>query len=153
MKPFYTVTNSHTQFCNDRSRRYDDEGEAVEAARRRIANGDTKSVIIMKSVAVVEAEAQPSVVKRIEDPAQKPAQKPAIEWANHDNLTDEQVEVSYGWRLLTAQEYAETKAHPVAAFWLDDKCSLWEPDCKRWTGEMYAGCLVDRTYRTKEPLP
>lgn len=61
---------------------------------------------------------------------------------NPDKLTEEQVGVSDGWRLLESEEIAERVQAPSIDMWLSP--------CHRWVGGTTAGSPIV-TYRTKMP--
>lgn len=71
---------------------------------------------------------------------------------NPDRLTNLQVGVQKGWRLLTAAEVGEDRRLSASCFGHDDyeDLSVWLRDGKTW----YRGCWSDSmslTYRTKKP--
>jgi len=53
MKSFYTLTNSHTESTNSKSRRYDTIGDAVAEAQARLSRKEAEGVIILKAVELV----------------------------------------------------------------------------------------------------
>lgn len=71
------------------------------------------------------------------------------DWSNPDHLTDEQVEVQNGWRLLTMGEvgYDENGRHH------DNRvdCQMWAED--HWSTTMLFGPTSGQTFRTLSPLP
>lgn len=82
---------------------------------------------------------------RIARPVPPKAAKIA-EGHNPDGLTEEQVGVSEGWRLLSGAEVHES----------DDRCwtdeiELWCWSKKQWDNTKWRGANPEQTYRTKKP--
>ena len=53
MKTFFTLTNSHTESTNSRSKRYSTIDEAVAEAQGRLARKEAEAVVVLKAVELV----------------------------------------------------------------------------------------------------
>lgn len=73
---------------------------------------------------------------------------PLAKGRNLHNLTEAQVEVEKGWRLITEEEYGESYLFPIVEKW----CDYANPPCwENWKG---LTCnLHDRDFRIKSRLP
>lgn len=65
LTPFYTITDVDSTKTNSRSKRFTLESDATDEARDRIHKGNSKGVIILKAIKIVEPTQAPVLISEI----------------------------------------------------------------------------------------
>ena len=67
MKTFYTITDVNTTHTNSRSKRFNTEPQAIEAAYDRLERGGSTEIVILKAIKLVRPARKPVIVEPLED--------------------------------------------------------------------------------------
>ena len=153
MNTFYTLTDKNTEHTNSRSTRYATLEDARKAAKDRITravefrepsrNASLSGVYILRAVEFLEPETP--VVPPIRTTTLVSPRPPDLgsEYAlghNPAGLTNKQVGVGDGWRLLDEDEVYSSASAPCVDCWVPRR-SEWEPE--NW------GIHKTHAYRTR----
>ena len=154
MNTFYTLTDKNTEYTNSRSQRFATLEQAREAAKQRIVRAiesgelhrgeaSRSGVYILRAVEFLEPETP--VVPPIRTTTLVSPRPPDLgsEYAlghNPAGLTNKQVGVGDGWRLLDEDEVYSSASAPCVDCWVPRR-SEWEPE--NW------GIHKTHAYRTR----